>query len=117
VACFGQRSGAVPSFDMATGDHHDDRLERLIEKKHRGIPSHKDKIPVVAALQRPRQTTAAKSPRQDFLTAIRMHGRPVADIEERYISTASRILANLCAGRIVSRGCIPSRRDNVFAWR
>jgi predicted dehydrogenase len=32
---------------------------------------------------------------QDFLTAIRTRGRPVADIEEGHISTASCILANL----------------------
>jgi predicted dehydrogenase len=32
---------------------------------------------------------------QDFLTAIRTRGRPVADIQEGHISTASCILANL----------------------
>jgi hypothetical protein len=32
---------------------------------------------------------------QDFLAAIARRGRPVADIEEAYISTSSCILANL----------------------
>ena len=32
---------------------------------------------------------------QDFLAAIASRGKPVADIEEGYISTASCILANL----------------------
>jgi hypothetical protein len=32
---------------------------------------------------------------QDFLAAIATRGKPVADIEEAYISTASCILANL----------------------
>jgi hypothetical protein len=32
---------------------------------------------------------------KDFLTAIDSRGRPVADIEQGYISTASCILANL----------------------
>jgi hypothetical protein len=32
---------------------------------------------------------------QDFLAAVDSRGRPVADIEEGYISTASCILANL----------------------
>jgi predicted dehydrogenase len=35
---------------------------------------------------------------QDFLAAIDKRGRPVADIEEGYISTASCILANLSLG-------------------
>jgi hypothetical protein len=35
---------------------------------------------------------------QDFLTAIRQRGRPVADIEQGHISTASCILANLAQG-------------------
>ncbi len=32
---------------------------------------------------------------QDFLAAIATRGKPVADIEEGYISTASCILGNL----------------------
>jgi hypothetical protein len=32
---------------------------------------------------------------QDFLAAIESRGKPVADIEEGYISTTSSILANL----------------------
>jgi predicted dehydrogenase len=35
---------------------------------------------------------------QDFLTAIGKRSRPVADIEEGYISTASCILANIALG-------------------
>ena len=71
---------------------------------------------------------------KDFLAAIGTRGKPVADIEQGHISTASCILANLahaarpdadlgrrararssattrrtgcCAGRIARRGCIP----------
>ena len=69
---------------------------------------------------------------KDFLAAIATRGKPVADIEQGYISTASCILANMamklgrtlawdaaagrvvrtrrptgcCAGRTASRGCI-----------
>ena len=35
---------------------------------------------------------------KDFLAAIASRGRPVADIEEGYISTASCILANMALG-------------------
>ncbi len=35
---------------------------------------------------------------QDFLAAIATRGKPVADIEEGYISTTSCILANLSMG-------------------
>ena len=49
---------------------------------------------------------------QDFLAAIATRGKPVADIEEAYISTASCVLANLSmsTGRTMAwgpqKGCV-----------
>ena len=43
-------------------------------------------------------TPAIRRHMQDLLAAIQSRGRPVADIEEGYISTASCILANVAMG-------------------
>jgi predicted dehydrogenase len=73
---FGKRepslSGKVPAYDA--NEYPDEKTEPDLEKH-------------VAAANRAHQ--------RDFLKAIASRGRPVADIEEGHISTASCILANL----------------------
>jgi predicted dehydrogenase len=73
--------------------HGDAKLEPEVDDANKGIP---DFDPVIAP--------AVRGHMRNFLQAIATRGKPVADIEQGHISTASCILANLAmkTGRTLS---------------
>jgi predicted dehydrogenase len=86
----GTLKASVKSYDFIPAGQKRATLsgKALVESdKYPEDPTNPDPEPLVAAANRRHQ--------QDFLKAIASRGKPVADIEQGYMSTASCLLANL----------------------